>query len=89
MQTLSAKELDKEINFKKSVALLLYPNDKWTEKAIKETKTFTRASNNTKYLGVTVTKQVKILYDKTSSLQRKKLKNIIRLRISHAHGSVD
>ena len=41
------------------------------EKEIKETTPFT---NNIKYLSVTLTKQGKDQYDKTSCLQRKKLK---------------
>ena len=38
-------------------------NDKWAKKEIKETSPFTIATNNIKYLGVTLTKQVKDLYD--------------------------
>jgi hypothetical protein len=34
---------------------LLYTNEKWTEKAIRKTIPFTTASNNRKYLGVTLT----------------------------------
>jgi hypothetical protein len=50
-----------KINLQKSIALL-YTSDKWTEKKIRETKHFTKASNNIKYL--VVTKQVKDMYDK-------------------------
>jgi hypothetical protein len=35
---------------------LLYTHDKWAEKAIGETKPFTVATNNIKYLGATLTK---------------------------------
>ena len=52
-----------EINSEKSIALL-YTNDKRTEKEIKETSPFTIATNNIKHLGMTLTKQVKYLYDK-------------------------
>jgi hypothetical protein len=45
---------------------LLYTNDKWTEKEIRETTPFTIATNNIKYLGVILTKQVKDLYHNLS-----------------------
>jgi hypothetical protein len=48
----------------KSSVVLLYTNDKWAEKEIRETTPFTIATNNIKYLGVTLTKQVKDLNDK-------------------------
>ena len=49
-----------EINSKKSVSLL-YTNNKRAEKETKETPDFTIATNNMKYLGITLTKQVKYL----------------------------
>ena len=52
-----------KINSSKSVALL-YSKDKLTEKECREKIPFTIATNNMKYLGVTLTKQVKDLYDK-------------------------
>jgi hypothetical protein len=52
-----------KINSNKSVPLL-YAKDKRAEKEIRETTPFTTATNNIKYLGVTLTKQVKDLYDK-------------------------
>jgi hypothetical protein len=45
----------------------LYTKDKQDEKEIRETTTFTIVTNNIKYLDVTLTKEVKNLYDKTSS----------------------
>lgn len=45
----------------KSIALLQL-NDKKTKKKIRETTSFSKASNNIKYL--VVTKQVKDMYDK-------------------------
>jgi hypothetical protein len=51
-----------KINSNKSA--FLYSNDKWAEKEIKITIAFTIVTNNTKYLGVTLAKQVKDLYDK-------------------------
>jgi hypothetical protein len=42
----------------------LYSKDKQAEKKIRETTPFTIVTNNIKYLGVTLTKQVKDLYDK-------------------------
>jgi hypothetical protein len=51
------------INSNKSVAFL-YIKDKQAEKEIGETKPFTIVTNNKKSLGVTLTKEVKNLYDK-------------------------
>jgi hypothetical protein len=55
-----------KINSNKLVAFL-YTKDKQAEKEIRETIPFTIVTN-IKYFGVTLTKQVKDLYDKTSSL---------------------
>jgi hypothetical protein len=52
-----------KINSNKSVAFL-YTKDKQAEKEIRETTPFTIVTNNIKYLGVTLTKEVKDLYDK-------------------------
>lgn len=49
------------MNSKRSVALLLYTNDKWAEN--RETIPFTVATSNLKHFGVTLPKQVKDLYD--------------------------
>jgi hypothetical protein len=51
-----------KINSNKSVAFL-YINNKQAEKEIRETTPFRIATNNIKYLVVTLTKQVKNLYD--------------------------
>jgi hypothetical protein len=51
-----------KINSKKSVAFL-YTKDKQAEKEIRETILFTIAKNSIAYLGVTLTNQVKDLYD--------------------------
>ena len=42
----------------------LYTKDKQDEKEIKKTMPFTIVTNNIKYFGVTLTKEVKDLYDK-------------------------
>jgi hypothetical protein len=42
----------------------LYTKDKQVEKEIRETTPFIIFTNNIKYLGVTLTKEVKDLYDK-------------------------
>jgi hypothetical protein len=52
-----------KINSNKYVAFL-YPKDKQAEKEIRETTPFTIVTNNIKYLGVTLTKEVKDLCDK-------------------------
>ena len=57
--------MDKKLT-KKSVAFL-YTNDKQAEKEIREITPFTIATNNIKYLGVTLTKQVKDVYKKNFS----------------------
>jgi hypothetical protein len=49
-----------KINSNKSVDFL-FTNHKQAEKEIRETTPFTIATNNRKYLGVTLTKQVKDL----------------------------
>ena len=52
-----------KINSQKSVAFL-YKNDKQSEKEIKKTTLFFQRDQIIKYLTVTLTKQVKDLYDK-------------------------
>jgi hypothetical protein len=50
---------------------------------------FTIASNNNmNYLGVSLTMQMNSLYDKNFKSLKKETKEIIRLRISYAHGSL-
>jgi hypothetical protein len=51
-----------KINSNKSVAFL-YTKGKQAEKEIRETIPFTIVTNNIKYLGVTLTKEIKDLYD--------------------------
>jgi hypothetical protein len=41
----------------------LYPKDKQDEKEIRETTPLTIVTNNIKYLGMTLTKEVKYLFD--------------------------
>ena len=61
-----------KINSNKSVASL-YSKDKQAEQEIREMTPFTIVTNNIKYLGVTLTKQVKDLYDKNfKSLKNEK-----------------
>jgi hypothetical protein len=48
------------------------------EKEIRETIPFTIATNNIKYLGVALTKQVKDLYDKIFKFLKKETKEDIR-----------
>ena len=48
---------------------------------------FTIVTNNTKYLGVPLTKQVKDLYDKNLKSLKKELKISEDGKISHAHVS--
>jgi len=61
-----------KINSNNSV-VLLYTNDKWTENESGETTFFTINTNNIGYLGVTLTKQVKDLYDKNLKSLKKEI----------------
>jgi hypothetical protein len=66
-----------KINTNKSMAFL-YIKDKQAEKEIRETGPFTVATNNLKYLFVTLTKQVKDLYDKNFKCLKKEIGEDIR-----------
>ena len=61
-----------KINSNKSMAFL-YTKNKQAEKEIRET-TFSTVTNNIKYLGVTLTKEVKDLYDKNFKSLKKEIK---------------
>ena len=62
---------------KKSIALL-HTNDKWIKKEIRERSLFTTTTNNIKYLGATLTKQVKDLFDKNFKSLKKEAEEDIR-----------
>jgi hypothetical protein len=66
-----------KINSNKSVAFL-YTKDKQTEKEIWETTPFTIVTNNITYFGVTLTKQMKDLYDKNFKSLKKEIKKDFR-----------
>ena len=66
-----------KINSKKSVALL-YTKNKDTERKIRETSPFTIATNNIKYLGVKLTKEVKDLFDKNFKSLKKEIEEDTR-----------
>jgi hypothetical protein len=66
-----------KINSNKSVAFL-YSKDKQALKEIRETTPFTIVTNNIKYLGVTLTKQVKDLYDKDFKSLKKEIEDLRR-----------
>ena len=57
-----------KINSKKKSVALLYTKDKKAEREIRETSPFTIAINCMKYLGVTLTKEVKDLFARTLRL---------------------
>ena len=65
------------ISSNKSVAFL-YTKNKHTEKEIRETTTFTTVTNNIKYLGMTLSKEVKDLYDKNFKSLKKKIEEDLR-----------
>jgi hypothetical protein len=58
--------------------IFLYTKNKKAEKEIRETTPSTILTNNIKYLGVTLTKEMKDLYDKNFKSRRKKLKKDLR-----------
>ena len=65
------------INTNKSVAFL-YSKDKQAKKEIRETTPFTVVTINIKYLGVTLTKEVKDLYDKNVKSLKKEIEEDLR-----------
>jgi hypothetical protein len=66
-----------KINSNKSVAFL-YTKDKEAEKEIRETTPFPIVTNNIKYVGVTLTKEVKDLYDKNFKSLKKEIEDLRR-----------
>ena len=75
-----------KINTNKSV-VFLYTKDKQAEKEIRETIPFSIATNSIKYLGITLTKQVKDLYDNNFKSLKKEIKEDLENgEISQAHG---
>ena len=66
-----------KINSNKSVAFL-YSKDKQSRKEIRETTPVTMVANSIKYFGVTLTKQVKDLYNKNFKSLKKEIKEDLR-----------
>ena len=56
----------------------LYTNDKQAEKEIRETIPFPIVTNKIKYLGVTLTKEVKDLYDKNFKSLKKEIEDNLK-----------
>ena len=56
----------------------LYTKNKQAEKEIRETTPFSIVTNSIKYLGVTLTKEVKDLYDKNIKSLKKEIKEALR-----------
>jgi hypothetical protein len=74
----SFSELDGyKINSNKSMAFL-YTKNKQAEKEITEITPFSIVTNNIKYLGVTLIKEVKALYDKNFKFLKKEIKEDLR-----------
>jgi hypothetical protein len=76
-----------KINSNKSVAFL-YTKDKQAEKEIRETTPFTIGTSNIKYLGVTLIKEVKDMYDKNFKSLKKEIKDLRRLSAHVLAGSI-
>ena len=76
-----------KINSIKSVAFL-YSKDKQAEKENREMTPFTILTNNITYLCVTLTLQVKNLYDKNFKSLKKEIEADLRRwkDLSHVHG---
>jgi hypothetical protein len=66
-----------KINSNKSVAFL-YTKDKQAEKVIREATPFSIVTKNIKYLGMTLTKELKDLYDKNFRSLKKEIKEDLR-----------
>ena len=66
-----------KINSNKSMAFF-YTKNKQAEKEIRDTTPFWIVTNNIKYLGVTLTKEVKDLYDKSFKSLKKEIKEDLR-----------
>ena len=66
-----------KINSKKSVAFL-YSKGKQVKKEIRETTSFTIVTNNIKYFGVTLTKELKDLYDNNFKSLKKEIEDFRR-----------
>ena len=64
-----------KVNSNKSMAFL-YTKNKRAEKEIRETTPFTIVTNNIKYLGVTLTKEAKDLYDKNFKSLKKEIEDL-------------
>jgi hypothetical protein len=73
-----SKVAEYKINSNKSVAFL-YTKDKWAEKEIRETTTFTIVTNNIKYLDVSLTKQERVLYYKNFKSLTNVMKSLLLL----------
>ena len=56
----------------------LYTKDKWAENEIRETTPFTIVTKNIKYLGVSLNKEVKDLYDKNFKSLKKEIEEDLR-----------
>ena len=66
-----------KIKSNKSVAFL-YSKDKQAEKESREATPFTIVTNSIKYLGVTLTKEVKDLYDRNFKSLKKQIEEDLR-----------
>ena len=66
-----------KIKSKKSVALL-YTKDREAEREFRETSLFTITTNSIKYLGVTLTKEVKVQLDKNFKALKKEIEENTR-----------
>jgi hypothetical protein len=72
--------------------VFIYTKDKQAEKEIRETTPFIIVTNNIKHLGVTLTKEVKVLYEKNFKSLKKEIKEDLRrwkdLSCSRITGSI-
>lgn len=74
---------------KKKLESLLCTHDKQTEEEVRETTLFTMATDNIKYLWLTLTKQVKDLYNKNlESVKTEIEEDVRRWKYLHVNGSM-
>ena len=86
MTFLFTKNKQAENEIRETTPFPIVTNNKQDENEIRETTPFPIVMNIIKYLGMTLTKEVKDLYDKNFKSLRKKLKISEDGKIVHYHG---
>jgi ABC-type Zn uptake system ZnuABC Zn-binding protein ZnuA len=66
----------------------LYTKDKQADNEIRETTHFTIVTNYAKYLGVSLTKEVKDMYNKNFKSLKKEIKDLRRWKVHRLAGLI-